>query len=341
MPKDTTQPIAALFGRTEKLSDVFARGRLDEIKRLTRLCSQTVTPQSIENDLLALHRECDLSELSVIFSTWGMPLLTDQQLDRMPNLRAVFYAAGAVQKFARPLLERHITVVSAWQANAIPVAEWTVAHIILSNKGFYRNTRSCNSPAAWKERVHGPGNYGETVALLGAGAIGRKVIELLRGYELKVIVFDPFLSDEDAKSLGVEKVSLQEAFKRGIVISNHLANKPATVGILNADLLNSLRRDATFINTGRGRTVNEDDLIEVFTHRSDLTALLDVTYPEPPTEDSQLFNLSNVHLTTHIAGSLGDELARMADVAIEEFLAWKDARPLRYAVTLEDLKHLA
>jgi phosphoglycerate dehydrogenase-like enzyme len=155
-------------------------------------------------------------------------------------------------------------------------------------------------------------------------------------------VWDPFLSDEQAAELGVEKVSsLMEAFQRGFVVSNHLANVPETRGLLTGEHFASMRKNATFINTGRGATVVEEDMIRVFQERDDLTALLDVTYPEPPVEDSPLYTMPNVHLTTHIAGSLGDEVVRMADYAIEEFQAWTQGQPLRYAVTLEMLPTMA
>ena len=172
--------------------------------------------------------------------------------------------------------------------------------------------------------------------------IGRTLIKLLKPFDLKVIVWDPFLSDEEAKELGVEKLpSLSEAFQRGLVVTNHLANVPGTRGLLTAELFTSMRQGASFINTGRGATAVEEDLINVLRERADLTALLDVTYPEPPTPDSPFYALPNVHLTSHIAGSLGDEVVRMADYAIEEFQTWQQGQPLRYAVTREMLPTLA
>ncbi len=135
--------------------------------------------------------------------------------------------------------------------------------------------------------------------------------------------------------------TLEEAFQRGLVVSNHLANVPETRGLLTGKLFSKMREGATFINTGRGATVVEADLIEVFRERADLTALLDVTDPEPPEPGSPLYDMPNVHLTSHIAGSIGDEVVRMADYAIEEFLAWEQGHPLRYAVTREMLPTMA
>jgi phosphoglycerate dehydrogenase-like enzyme len=326
---------AALFGWPDWIERIYGNKYLDKLAAHTRLHAHIV-----EDKNFGEHAPF-LGDLEVIFSTWGMPCLTPEQLDCMPSLRAVFFAGGSVQNFARPLLERGITVVSAWQANAVPVAEFTLAQILLAAKGYFRNTSSYKSPQSRESAFRGHGNFGETVAILGAGAIGGKVIELLRPFNLSVIVFDPFLSEERAALLGVEKVSLQAAFERGYVVSNHLAGVPETEKLLTGDLLACLRPDATFINTGRGETADETAMTRVLQMRPDITALLDVTDPEPPSEGSLLYSLPNVHLTTHIAGSMGNELVRMADYCFEEFIAWDKGIPLKYAVSLPMLKTMA
>ncbi|XHR27871.1 MAG: hydroxyacid dehydrogenase [Chthoniobacteraceae bacterium] len=326
----------AFFGRNKVINEVYAQGRRAQIAELTDLYPHVVDLANFQEH--APH----LRDLEAIFTTWFMPSLQPEQLDLLPSLKAVFYAAGTVKPFALPFLERGITVVSAWQANAIPVAEFTSAQIVLSMKGYFRNAREYTGPAYWNAGgFQGPGNYGGTVALLGAGAIGRKVIEYLKPYHLRIVAFDPFLGEARAAELGIAKVSLEEAFEQGCVVSNHLANIPETRKMLHGGLFAKMRRDATFINTGRGATVDEPGLIEVLRARPDLTALLDVTWPEPPAEDSPFFTLPNVQTTTHIAGSANDETVRLADYCLEEFEAWACGRPLRYAVSLEMLKRMA
>lgn len=318
------------------LAQVYGEGRRERITAIADVLPRVVPPDQVMKYLP------DLVNVEVIFSTWGMPRLTDEQLDRLPRLRAVFYAAGSVQGFAPPLLERGITVVSAWRANAVPVAEFALAQILLSCKGYWRNGRDYDgSPGSSHAAFRGPGNYGETVALLGAGAIGRVLIGLLRPFHLRVIVFDPFLDAAAARDLDVEKVSLEEAFARGWVVSNHLADKPETSGLLNGPLFDQLRVGATFINTGRGRTVDEAALIETLSRRPDLTALLDVTHPEPAPPGSPLFTLPNVRVSSHIAGSIGNEVLRLADFCIEEFERYVQGGPLLHAVTLDTLPALA
>ena len=290
-------PKAAFFGNSaERIETVYAQERRQQIEQLTDCASQIMGVSNVDAG--------ELADVDVLFSTWGCPALSQAQLDKMPDLRAVFYAAGSVQGFARPLLKRDILVVSAWAANAVPVAQWTLAQILLANKGYHRNEREFAARAGG--RFRGRGNFGASVSILGAGQIGRRVIELLEPFDLKILVFDPFLPDDVAASMGVEKVELAEAFARGHVVSNHLADLPATVGMLTGAHFAAIPENATFINTGRGATVRETEMVEVLKSRPDLIALLDVTHPEPPASDSPIRDLPNVFLTSHIAGSIGD-----------------------------------
>ena len=280
-----------------------------------------------------------------IFSTWGMPAFTEDEIrGYLPSLKAVFYAAGTVQAFARPFLNCGVKIFSAWAANAVPVAEYTVVQIILANKGFFSSSRLAktgNRQAARKNFSSYPGNYGVKVGVIGAGMIGKLVIQMLKGYQLNILVFDPFLPDEKAKELGVKKVKLETLFKKCQVVSNHLADNEQTRGMLDGRLFESMLPYSTFINTGRGAQVVEADLIKALKERPDITALLDVTFPEPPEQDSELYTLPNCILTPHIAGSSGNEVRRMGEYMMEEYEKYIQNKPYTYEVTLEMLKTMA
>jgi phosphoglycerate dehydrogenase-like enzyme len=316
---------------------VYARGRRAELESLASLVPGYVS--AAEWPRLSPM----LQDVEVLFSTWGMDEALALELCELPRLKAFFYAAGSVQHFARPLLDKNITVVSAWAANAVPVAQFTLAQILLSLKGYFRNVREARLPANRGRALEtsAPGVFDETVALLGCGMVGRRVADLLRPYGLDAVVYDPFLSDEAAADYGLRKASLQEAFASAMVVSNHLADLPPTRGLLGRELFASMRPGATFINTGRGATVSEPDLADVLRSRPDLTALLDVTHPEPPAADSIWYALENAHLSSHIAGSNGNEVVRLADYCLEEFRAWRDGKPLKYRVTREMLEKMA
>jgi len=280
-----------------------------------------------------------------IFSTWGMPVFTEAEIrENLPKLKAVFYGAGTVQKFARPFLNCGVKVFSAWAANAVPVAEYTVAQIVLANKGFFAGSRVAKSgdrQGARQLAQRYPGNYGVKIGIIGAGMIGKLVIQKLRDYQLQVLVFDPFLPEETAQRLGVKKVTLPELFRECQVVSNHLANNAQTKGMLDGKLFESMRPYSTFLNTGRGAQVVEADLCRVLTERPDLTAVLDVTYPEPPEQGSPFYSLDNCLLTPHIAGSSGNEVRRMGAYMEEEYQRFTQGMPCRYQVTPEMLETMA
>ncbi len=285
------------------------------------------------------------ANVEFIFSTWGMPVFDEAEIKTcFPSLRCVFYGAGTVQKFARPFLRCGVKVFSAWAANAVPVAEMTVAQIVLANKGYFLSNRLYHSAGndAAKAAIKGcNGNYGEAVGIIGAGMIGKLVIEMLKAYRLRVLVFDPFLPDQKAAELGVEKCSLDEIFTRAFAVSNHLANNEQTKGMLCYKYFRKMRECAVFINTGRGAQVIEDDLVRILMERPDLTALLDVTHPEPPAEGHPFYTLPNCLLTPHIAGSGGDEVARMGEYMLREFEAYASEMPTRYEVTEKMLETMA
>lgn len=320
---------------------------------------RTVYPETV---LARLRRVADLDEthyskadvladparfadVEIIFSTWGMPSFTEEQIRTFfPALRCVFYAAGSVQGFARPFLNCGVKVFSAWAANAVPVAEYTVAQIILSGKDFFCQTRLLGQKrfedAARRRGAH-LGSFRKKVGLIGCGMIGSLVAEMLKDYDLEVLVFDPFLSAERAEALGVIPVSLEELFSSCAVVSNHLANNAATRKMLRYGHFSSMPPYGTFLNTGRGAQVVEEDLVQALTERPDLTAVLDVTDPEPSPADHPFYTLENCFLTPHVAGSLGGEVVRMAEYMVTEYEAYAAGRPCAYEVNLKMLATMA
>lgn len=313
--------------------EVYGQGRRQTIEKLTDLYPEVINSKNFDEHAPGLR------DVEVIFATWGMLRLTDEQLAKMPNLKAVFYAAGNVKAFAQPLVDNDITLVSAWDTNAIPVAEMALAQVILSCRGYYRTIREYKKTHDQNKAkaFHRSGVNGETIGLIGMGMIGKRLSAHLKDFGFRIIVHDPYLSEEQAIELGVERVSLEELFKKAYIVSNHIPDLPSTRNTLGSPLFKSMREDATFINTGRGAQVVEADLILTLRNRPDLTALLDVTYTEPPGAESELWTLPNVWISPHIGGSVGDEVVRMADCVIEEFKAWELGRPLRYRVTSEVL----
>lgn len=279
-----------------------------------------------------------------LFSTWGMPVLTVEQVkEYFPALRAVFYAAGSVKYFADGFLKNGVRIFSGWQANAVPVAETAVSQILLANKGFFYLSSLCkkNYAAAREATACFPGNYDAKVGILGSGAIGMRVIRALRRHDLQIYVYSPEFTEELAAKEGVKSASLAEIFEECDVISNHMADVPATRGLIGRPLFSSMRPYSVFINTGRGAQVDEAALLERLERDRTVTAVLDVTYPEPPALASKLYALENVVLTPHSAGSSGFEVHRMAQYMIDESQRYFTGRQCLYEITEEMLKTMA
>ena len=287
----------------------------------------------------------NFADVEYVFSTWGMPSMSEDEIKTcFPSLKCVFYAAGSVQAFARPFLACGVKVFSAWAANAVPVVEYTLAQIILANKGFFAHSREMkkgNREACKIMKAGYPGNYGENVGIIGVGMIGSQVAARLKDYKLNVLAFDPFLSEEKAEALGIRKSSLDELFSTCRVVSNHMANNEQTTGMLDYKYFSKMLPYSTFINTGRGAQVVEADLVRVLEERQDITAILDVTYPEPPREGHAFYTLPNCFLTPHIAGSLMNETHRMAEYIIEEYRRFVAGEACLYEVSEKMLETMA
>lgn len=303
------------------INEVFGRGRKERIAALVDLYPEVITRDNID-------RHADLlRDVEVIFSTWGMMKMGPADFAAMPNLKIVFYAAGTVRNFAEPLLDRGIRLCSAWRANAVPVAEYCLAHTLLALKGALQNRNDlCLRAKTWRGDAHlGPGIYENRIALIGMGSVALKLRELLRPFNVEVVLVDP------RPEQGT--ISLAEAFSTSHVVSNHLPDRLELVDLLDGDLFATMPANSTFINTGRGAQVHEAELIAVLDQRPDLTAVIDVTLPEPPADDSPLRSMPNVFLTSHLAGSQDRELQRMADFMIEDFQRWAEGKPLQNEVS--------
>lgn len=275
------------------------------------------------------------SKVEHIFSTWDMPQFEECEINEIfPSLKNIFYAAGTVKYFAKPFINNGINIYSAAKANCVPVAEFTVAQIILANKGYFQAQKSykwCIGNYSFKKArkiaENHTGNFDTTIGIIGCGAIGSMVVKLLKEYKLNVMVHDPYLSNQRVSELGVKVASLSELFTNSDVISNHLPDISSTEGIINYDLLKQMKKNATLINTGRGRQIIEKDLFKILRQRKDLTALLDVTSHEPLYPWSPLYWCKNLFKTPHIAGSLSNERHRMAEymyIAYNDVLNGKD-----------------
>jgi phosphoglycerate dehydrogenase-like enzyme len=285
-----------------------------------------------------------LAGAEILLTGWGCPPLSKEVLERAPELRAVFHAAGTVKNHVTDACwDRGLVVSSAASANALPVAEYTLAAILFANKRVFQlqqRYREVRQLRLWSLEVPGLGNYRKRVGILGASRIGRRVIELLRPFDLEVWVSDPYLDPAAADALGVRLVELDELLSACDVVSLHAPALPETRHLLDRRRLALLRDGSTLINTGRGSLVDSNALEEEL-ESGRIFAVIDTAEPEVLPADSPLYELPNVFLTPHIAGSLGDETWRMVELALDEIERFVSGEPLQHEVRREDMERIA
>ncbi|TDE90341.1 hydroxyacid dehydrogenase [Occultella glacieicola] len=286
-----------------------------------------------------------LARTEVLITGWGSPTITAAVLDAAPALSTVFFTGGSVKAHISPACwSRGLVVTSAADANAIPVAEFTVGTILLEGKrartyaAGYRAHRDISGD--WRASVPPTINNGGVVSLVGLSRVGRRVAALLRPFDLTVLAVDPYASRAEAASLGARLVGLDEALRCGDIVSLHAPSLPATRHLIDADRLALMRDGAVLINTARGTLVDTAALIE-HCRSGRIRAVLDVTDPEELPTDSALFELPSVELTPHIAGSMQAEAHRLADSALEELERFRRGEPLRHAVDPRTLERSA
>jgi phosphoglycerate dehydrogenase-like enzyme len=332
-------PAALLTMNPATFAQQFDQERRARLSTLVDL----VRPGPVDLDDAAL--AADLSRVEVLITSWGALPLTAERLDRMPALRAVFHAAGSVRHLATDAFwARGITITSAAAANAVPVAEFTFASIVLAGK---RAQFLARDPVAHRHDgatgvfTEGYTNYARTIGVVGFSRIGRLVVALLQQLErVEVLVADPHADAGLVARSGARLVELDELLSSVDTLSLHAPELPQTRGMIGARELARLRDGATVINTARGSLLDTGALVAECS-ASRLDAVLDVTDPEPLPEDSPLYRLANVSITPHIAGSLGTETRRLSDAALDELERWRAGRPLESAITEADLRMTA
>jgi phosphoglycerate dehydrogenase-like enzyme len=324
------------FG-VDKLFDASDAGRLSPSCRI-------VSELPIR-DFTTAEAKRALAEVEILVTGWGCPMIDAAVLDAAPALRLIAHAAGSVKHFIAPeVFRRGILVTNAADANAIPVAEFTLAAILFANKQVFRFGRDYSRQRSFvnvSQHYDGKaGNWAKRVGIVGASRIGRRVIELLRPFNVDILLHDPLMDVGEARRIGATLVSLEELMESCDTVSIHAPLLASTRGMIDAGMLARMPDGATLINTARGGIVDGAALeAELVSGR--LWAILDVTEPETPPAASPLYTLENVLMTPHIAGAIGSERHRLGRLVVEEIERYLAGAPLRHSVTVEGLLHQA
>lgn len=219
-----------------------------------------------------------------------------------------------------------IAIARTTGANTLGVAEMALS-LILASRRKIRANQNCVISGKWKKNVANE-TIGSTVGIVGFGAIGQALADLLKGFDCTIIAYDPFPKVELMRKKGVELVSLETLFRSADVISVHVPYSKETHHLVNSRLLALMKPTSVIVNTSRGNIVDEDDLYDVLATNKIAGAGLDVFAKEPLPLNSPLLKLDNIVVTPHVSSQTVESLWRVYKMAIDiaaDFFSGKDS----------------
>lgn len=282
-----------------------------------------------------------LDGAQIAVTSWGCPSINEEILEHAKDLKLVIHAAGTVKGIVTPeLWKQGVRVSSGNEHLAIGVGDTALGMTIASLKNMWRLT-DVTRQGGWNEgRDQVRELYDLTIGVIGAGKAGRRYISLVQNFDVKIALYDPVISEDEAKQIGVEKMELEQLLAVCDVVSIHAPSIPATDNMFNSHTLSLMKDDAILINTARGSIVDEKALYEEL-KKGRLFACLDVTVPEPPAVDDPLRSLPNCIITPHIAGSVTNGLCRLGQYTVSEVKKYIAEQPLEGEVYERQMAVLA
>jgi phosphoglycerate dehydrogenase-like enzyme len=286
-----------------------------------------------------------LPGVDAVLTTWGAPKFDERLLRHADRLKIIAHAAGTIKGMIPPeVFDRGIAVAHAAAVIADSVGEWALTVTLMSLRKAYDLNKQMHEPESNQDRRRlGFGNelYYKRVGIVAASMTGRAFIRLLKPFQPDIVVFDPYLSDERARDLGVRRIdSLDELFATCDIVSNHAPTTPETTGMIGAAQLARLRDGALFVNTARAAAIDYDALTREL-QSGRIKGAIDVYPKEPLAVDSPLRALDNVILSPHVAGGTVESRQRLGESMVDDIARHLAGEPLRYGVTKQMLATMA
>lgn len=286
-----------------------------------------------------------IEKAEVLVTGWGTPSLTTMLSEWSPDrspLRLVAHTAGSIKfLLTQDLLERGLKVTHSNDSLAEAVAEFTLGSFISMRRQMilsaerYRAGRPSLPFTTMRELP------GSVIGIIGASAIGRRVMELLRPWNVSILLYDPYCTIETAATYQAQKVDLLTLMQKSDIVSLHAPITPETINMLGSEQFTAMKDGALFVNTARGVLVDHDALLhELKTGR--IWAILDVTDPkEPLPRDSEFFQLENCVVLPHIAGASVEARQRQGRYMAEDILRYFKGESLRFGIRPDQWKTMA
>jgi phosphoglycerate dehydrogenase-like enzyme len=272
-----------------------------DLEKLQSIADVKMNPE--DRDLSDEEAAEFLKGMDGAFSSWNSGDLTPAILEAAPGLKIWAYGAGTVKgKISEEAWEKDVVVTSAAPVIADDVAELTMGFITVGLRKVIPFSRAMSGAEKRPDKTTAKSLFRQTVGVVSASQVGQRVMRLLKPYETRTLLFDPFMSADQARDeFGAELADLETIARQSDVVTIHAPKLDATYHMWNETHFKLMQDDCIFINTSRGANLDEAALISELA-KGRFFAFLDVTDPEPPSMDSPLRKLPNVVLTPHCAG---------------------------------------
>jgi D-3-phosphoglycerate dehydrogenase len=246
--------------------------------------------------------------------------VTAKIIDAAANLRVIGRAGSGLDNVdLTAATKKGIVVMNAPGGNTITTAEHTFSLMCAMARQIPQATASMREGKWEKKRFMGVELFNKTLGVIGIGNIGSQVARRAQAFVMNVIAYDPFLSEEKAKDMGVEKVDLEELYRRSDFITIHTPITAETRNMINKDTIKIMKNGVRIINCARGGIVNEKDLYDALVEGKVAGAALDV-FEKEPVENNPLLTLDSVISTPHL-GAATKEAQENVAIAIAEQIA--------------------
>lgn len=319
---------------------IFSSGDMKRMQKLAEVLN--CDPERKADKAFLLEK---IPDVEVVVTSWGTAPLDSEVMSAAENLRVLIHAAGSVRPVvSSELWKRKIRVSSCAQAISYGVAEFCLGLILSCTKRVPWFGNSVKE-GLWMESSKAFGGafeiYQQNIGIIGAGHIGRYLVQLLKNFTCNLFVYDPYLEEEEARRLGVEKLeSLEEMFKRCRVVSLNAPTNEGTRHMLRGSHFALLPQGALFINTAGSSQIHEEEFLEEL-RKGRFVACIDRCEVEPVQLDHPFRRLPNVLLTPHIAGVMAENRLRIGTFAVNELESYVTHDVLHYGVDREALARMA
>lgn len=316
---------------------LFSQKELDRIHDCCEVIDAPV-PQLADDIFLKKH----IGNADIVISSWSTAKFNAEIMSKAENLKLLAHAAGTVKPVVSDALwARGVKVTSASAALAYGVAEFCLGLMLMATKRVFWASQGTRQ-GLWRENTelfHGPFEiYQQKIGIIGASYVGKILIKLLKNFDCEIFLYDPYCSEQQAQELGVQKAkTLESLFSQCRIVSLNAPLTDETRGMIQQKHFALLPDGAVFINTARGAIINEKEMIEELKNQR-FIACLDVTDPEPPTQNNLLRSLPNVILTPHEAGVIAENMLRVGTFVANEIEAFVNGKPQHFEVLEHQLE---